>query len=72
MSPQHRHWRKSSHSTPNGDCVEVGRSHQGTIGVRDTKHGDSGPILDFSAREWAVFIQRIRSGGGPSRPRPTS
>lgn len=39
--------RKSSHSAPDGDCVEVGRSAQGGIGVRDSKEGDSGTILDF-------------------------
>ncbi|XRQ08990.1 DUF397 domain-containing protein [Actinomadura welshii] len=54
-------WRKSSHSTPNGDCVEVSRSLRRTIGVRDTKQGGSGPVLDFPLHGWATFMQTIRS-----------
>ena len=61
MSSQYTHWFKSSHSTPNGDCVEVGRSPEGTIGVRDTKQGGAGAVLSFSPREWATFLKGIRS-----------
>jgi len=61
MTTPYTHWRKSSHSAPNGECVEVGRSPNGTIGVRDTKEGGTGPILDFTPREWAAFMQALRS-----------
>ncbi|TDC59278.1 DUF397 domain-containing protein [Actinomadura sp. GC306] len=54
-------WRKSSRSVPDSDCVEVGRSLKRTIGVRDSKQGDTGPVLDFTPHEWATFMRTLRS-----------
>ncbi|SPT57122.1 DUF397 domain-containing protein [Actinomadura madurae] len=54
-------WRKSTHSAPDGHCVEAGRISDGTVGVRDTKlHGD-GPILEFTKKEWRTLLDRIRT-----------
>ncbi|TDD66945.1 DUF397 domain-containing protein [Actinomadura darangshiensis] len=61
MTPRYTSWRKSSHSNPDSECVEAGRGLLGTIGVRDTKQGENGPILDFTPREWAAFLRAVRS-----------
>jgi hypothetical protein len=64
MTRDFRHWRKSRHSEPNGECIEVGQAADGTIGVRDTKLNSAGPTLEFTKSEWLTFLQRIRSDRG--------
>lgn len=63
MDDRHRlEWRKSSHSTAGGNCVEVARLGDGRIGVRDSKHSDAG-MLVFTPAEFGGFIRSVRSGG---------
>ena len=53
-------WRKSSLSTTNG-CVEVALVGD-RIAVRDSKQEGRGPVLEFTAIEWAAFLGGVRGG----------
>jgi len=49
-------WRKATKSGSNGgQCVEVARLDDGTIGVRYSKN-PNGPVLRFSQAEWEAFL----------------
>lgn len=56
-----RTWSKSSHSTAQGNCVEVCTSEPGTVAVRDSKNLP-GPELAVSDQAWSQFIQAITRG----------
>jgi len=52
-------WVKSSKSGTNGgNCVEIARLDDETIGVRDSKNPD-GPVLKFTPDEWAAFLDGV-------------
>jgi hypothetical protein len=56
-------WRKSSYSNGSGgECVEVAHAEE-PIRVRDSKD-PAGPVLAFSAVEWAAFVREVQGGQG--------
>jgi hypothetical protein len=55
-------WTKSSHSDAGGSCVEVRRSQDGDIQVRDSKN-PSGPVLTFTPSQWDAFIGATKRDG---------
>ncbi|RKT06454.1 uncharacterized protein DUF397 [Streptomyces sp. 3211.6] len=60
-SPDAPRWFTSSHSSNGGDCVEVATNLPGTVPVRDSKAGDGGPVLTFSAPAFAAFLGAVRT-----------
>jgi Domain of unknown function (DUF397) len=57
----HRRWFKSSYSLANGNCVEVQEQEDGAVRLRNSRHPD-GPMLEFTQREWAMFLSQVRRG----------
>ncbi|MEU8123450.1 DUF397 domain-containing protein [Spirillospora sp. NPDC049024] len=60
-------WRRSSFCVGDGNCVEAARTPDGSIAVRDTKRGENGPVLTFSAAAFDALLTRVRTEL-PSRP----
>jgi hypothetical protein len=42
-------------NTGEGNCVEIAHGPEGWVAVRDSKDEGHGPVLRFTAREWAAF-----------------
>lgn len=54
-------WRKSRHSAPGGNCVELAVLSPDRVAVRDSRHPD-GPALVYGAAEMAAFISAVAEG----------
>ena len=50
------HWRKSSYSGAQGDCVEVAFVPAGSVVIRDTKHRSDGALM-VTDRTWGAFVR---------------
>lgn len=56
-------FRKSSHSDPERECVEVATNVPNTVAVRDSKDPE-GRILRFTPAAWAAFQGALRASNG--------
>ena len=54
-------WRKSSHSSAQGQCVEVAAVPSRQVAVRDSKNPE-GPALVLSRAAFAQFLYAAASG----------
>ena len=55
-------WRKSSRSGNTAECVEAGNT-SAVVAVRDTKLGESSPVLSFAPAQWRTFILSTKASG---------
>ncbi len=62
---QSAHWRKSTYSNGDGDCIEVAISLADIVPVRDSKD-PHGPTLTFTVTAWRSFITAIHAGELPA------
>ena len=54
-------WRTSTRSNNGANCVEVNFTTTGML-MRDTKDRGTGPVIDFTADQWARFVHEVLDG----------
>jgi Domain of unknown function (DUF397) len=54
-------WRKSRHSNPNGECVEVAALPSGEIAMRNSRF-PVGPVLLYTQAEITAFLAGAKDG----------
>jgi hypothetical protein len=59
--PNRNTWIKASASSGAGQCVEMRRSSDGAVDVRDSKNPD-GPTLHFTAAEFTAWLDGAKKG----------
>lgn len=56
-------WRRSSRSSgQGGECVEARTSQTDVFQVRDSKLGDSSPIVTITRANFAALVDAVKSG----------
>jgi hypothetical protein len=58
---EHATWRKSRHSNPSGNCVEIAALRGGTIAIRNSRH-PGGPALIIERDDFAAFLAGAADG----------
>ena len=53
-------WRKATHSTATGACVEVAPTADGVL-VRHSNQPD-GAVVAYSRAEWCAFLSGVKAG----------
>lgn len=54
-------WRKSRHSNPNGNCVELAELPGGSVAIRNSRH-PAGPALVYTGSEIMAFLRGAKDG----------
>ncbi len=54
-------WRKSRHSNPSGNCVEVAGLPDGAVAIRNSRY-PTGPALVCQLAEFSAFLAGARDG----------
>lgn len=54
-------WRKSTASSPQGNCVEVAALTSGEVAMRNSRQPE-GPALVYTRAEIAAFLAGVRNG----------
>lgn len=53
-------WRKSTYSNAEGACVEVA-AIPGVVGIRDSKLGQSSPVVGLDRHRWSDFLVHLKT-----------
>jgi hypothetical protein len=54
-------WRKSRHSNPSGNCVEIAELSDRAVAIRNSRFPD-GPALICARADFAEFLAGARNG----------
>ena len=60
-------WRKSRHSNPSGNCVEIAELPDGAIAIRNSRFPD-GPALIWARTDFTEFLAGARDGDFDALP----
>jgi hypothetical protein len=61
VGPERVVWRKSSHSSDGGECVETAILPDQRVAVRHSKH-PADAVLIYAPAEWRAFIAGAKAG----------